>query len=268
MNNELILLFDLDDTIIVEEQSVMHALFETARIVLAGYSIDPAKFVPTIREKARALWYSLPTIQYSLDIGMSSWEGLWGNFTGDDPNLKKLNALKDEFQFNAWNNALLEYGIKSSGLARELASAFNRIRRSLHTWFPEAEDVLKQLRNNYTMGLITNGAPDIQWEKIKGCHAEQYFDLILISGEAGVSKPGTAIFQMALEFFHKDCSSFIMTGNNLKRDILGAKNAGITSVWINRENESITDDIFPDYQIHSLTELPPLLPGYTKHISP
>ena len=136
MKNELILLFDLDDTIILEEQSAQDALLKTVRIVLSQHPVDPENFVLTVLKKARSLWHSMPTYPYCLDIGISSWEGLWGNFTGDDPGLKKLNALKVDYQFNSWNNALLEYDIKSPQLAQELSVTFNKERRKLHNWFP------------------------------------------------------------------------------------------------------------------------------------
>ncbi|RLI51539.1 hypothetical protein DRO61_02225 [Candidatus Bathyarchaeota archaeon] len=48
----------------------------------------------------------------------------------------------------------------------------------------------------------------------------------------------------------------MFVGDLLRKDIQGAKNAGMKSVWINRTNETITAERpKPDYEIHNLTEL-------------
>jgi len=264
--NRITLLIDLDDTIILEEQSAQNALLQTVKLVLKHYDVSSLEFVSSVRNQARILWQSLPTYPFCKSIGISSWEGLWGNFTGEDPNLKRLNALKDDYQVNSWNNALKDYNIHSIRLARELSETFNRERRKQHVWFPEAEGVLGGLHLRYSMGLITNGAPDIQWEKIKGCHVEPYFDLILISGEVHSRKPEKKIFEKAISFFNKDRSSFIMIGNSLRSDILGAKNAGIISVWINRKRKIIQGDVRPDYEIDNLEQIFSIITKHEKKV--
>lgn len=55
-----------------------------------------------------------------------------------------------------------------------------------------------------------------------------------------------------------------MVGDTLGADILGAKNAGIFSIWITRRadnpaNQAHLDTIQPDAQIAALDELPGLL---------
>ena len=44
-------------------------------------------------------------------------------------------------------------------------------------------------------------------------------------------------------------------GDNLRSDVLGANNYGITSVWLNRDGSANETDITPDVEIRSLTEL-------------
>jgi putative hydrolase of the HAD superfamily len=50
----------------------------------------------------------------------------------------------------------------------------------------------------------------------------------------------------------------LMVGDNLMTDILGAKRAGIKSVWINRHNKE-RNEVIPDYEIKHLSELFPIL---------
>lgn len=49
-------------------------------------------------------------------------------------------------------------------------------------------------------------------------------------------------------------------GDSLSSDILGGKNAGLTTIWYQRDR-NITDHgaIHPDYRIFELSELPDLL---------
>lgn len=47
----------------------------------------------------------------------------------------------------------------------------------------------------------------------------------------------------------------IIVGDSLTSDILGGKNAGITTCWFNYRNKENNSDIVPDYEIQSLYEL-------------
>ena len=44
-------------------------------------------------------------------------------------------------------------------------------------------------------------------------------------------------------------------GDSLYSDVIGAANAGIRSVWLNRKKKEIPPGVIIDYEIHSLTEL-------------
>ena len=50
-----------------------------------------------------------------------------------------------------------------------------------------------------------------------------------------------------------------MVGDSLTSDILGGKNAGITTVWVNPERRLPRPEIVPDYEIESLAQLEALL---------
>lgn len=52
----------------------------------------------------------------------------------------------------------------------------------------------------------------------------------------------------------------VIVGDSLSSDILGGKNAGLTTIWYQRDR-NITDHgaIHPDYRIFELSELPDLL---------
>lgn len=51
----------------------------------------------------------------------------------------------------------------------------------------------------YELGLLTNGKSDIQHGKIDFLGLRSHFKSIVISGEAGISKPDPAIYRLALD---------------------------------------------------------------------
>lgn len=72
----------------------------------------------------------------------------------------------------------------------------------------------------------------------------EYFDFQLYSDEAGMSKPNPALFDLMLQHIKQinkniNLNSIIHIGDNPKADIEGANAAGIKSLLINSNNQSI-----------------------------
>ena len=112
-----------------------------------------------------------------------------------------------------------------------------------------------KLRKNYKLALVTNGASDLQREKIQGSGLGKYFDEIVIAGDIGIRKPEPQIFNIVLSRIGVKNDEAIMVGNSLDSDIIGAQEAGIQTVWLNRDKEKNQSDIKPDYEISSFSEL-------------
>jgi len=214
--------FDLDDTLVIEEDSADAAFLATCERAHEKHGIDPKALHQTVRYHARELWRASETITYCRAIGISSWEGLWALFLGNDPNLKSLRAWAPTYRREAWSRALADHGVNDSVFAEQLSAIFWLERRSRHVVFSDVEDNLRNLRENYRLALVTNGTPDLQREKIQGANLAQFFDTILISGEVGTGKPNYRIFELALEALGALPSETVMVGDSLTRDILGA----------------------------------------------
>ncbi len=253
------ILFDLDDTLIMEYISVMDTFLETSLLVTKKYGIDAQTFTTVAREKIREIWYQLPTIQYARRISISSWEALWARFEGDQEEIRQLRSLAGEYRLDAWTHALKAFGINDNSLATELAETYPEIRSSKHILFPEALHVLENLHPQYKMGMVTNGVPDLQREKIAATGIESYFESVVISVEAGIAKPDPRIFRIALEQMEIHEDHAIMVGNNPERDMAGARDAGIKSVWIKRDGAIAEKDHLPDFIINDLTGLSEIL---------
>ena len=93
--------------------------------------------------------------------------------------------------------------------------------------FPESRAVLQSLRSRVKLAMITNGASDIQRNKIEGSGLADFFDLILVSGEQGFGKPKPEIFRLAIDRLDVDEAAAVMIGDSLARDVAGAAAVGI-----------------------------------------
>jgi FMN phosphatase YigB (HAD superfamily) len=51
----------------------------------------------------------------------------------------------------------------------------------------------------------------------------------------------------------------VMIGNSLETDIRGALEAGITTVWMNRDKEKSQSTVKSDYEISSMSQLDSIL---------
>ncbi len=250
------ILFDLDETLIYEWRSAEESFFETIRPL--DTEIDKNDFVQVIRTVAKKLWYALPTIEYCRQVGISSWEALWGEFSGDDPNLKLLSALIDEYRIQTWHLTLKTFQIPSLDLAKDLSSRYIAIRDTKHVLFPETMETLETLHPYYKLGLITNGAPDLQWRKIRGGQLTDYFECIVISGEYDYGKPDERLFRIAVDKLKVQPDHVMMVGDSLKSDIKGAAAAGLITVWVNRDKK-VNPDVPFHYEIDNLLKLNTIL---------
>ncbi len=135
-------------------------------------------------------------------------------------------------------------------------------------WIPEndALTTLAKLQGcGYRLALISNASDDPNTQVlVDKLGARAYFEVIISSAAMGIRKPNPKIFRDALERMNLPAEKVAMVGDTLGADILGARNAGIFSIWIKRHantpgNRAHADTILPDAQIDTLSELPRLL---------
>jgi putative hydrolase of the HAD superfamily len=222
------LLFDLDDTLVLEDGAAKEAFAATAR---TAPGLDPARLAVDVRAHARALWRAAPTHGYCRRIGISSSEALWCRFEGGEPTVRALREWSPTYRREAWGRALADQGVDDPALAAELGERFGVERRARHHTFPDSAAALDALTGT-PMALVTNGAACLQREKLAASGLASRFDAIVVSGDLGVGKPEASVFRHALTLLGADDG--VMVGDSLMRDIGGALDAGLGAVWINR----------------------------------
>lgn len=251
--------FDLDDTLLWDQQSVAKAFEATCRAAGKKFGVDVKQLEEAVRREARKLYASYETYEFTQMIGINPFEGLWGNFLDDEVNFRKMKDIVPGYRKDAWTRGLQALGIDNPDYGQELAEIFPLERRKNPIVYDDSYEVLNQLKEEYRLLLLTNGSPDLQHTKLKITpELVPYFDQIVISGNFGRGKPDPGIFEHALKLMKLEKEEVVMVGDNLMTDILGASRAGISSVWINR-HEKERNHVTPDYEITSLHELFPIL---------
>jgi len=251
--------FDLDDTLVVDEAVSHEALVETARKAFESHGAEPERFVRDATRLAKVLWQAGPSHAYCRAIGISAFECLWGNFEGDSGDLRQLREWSRIYRRQVFDNALREQMIESPEQAQDLAEFFACARRRLQRLMPDAREILVRLSESHALGMLTNGAPDLQREKIAASGLGDFFQVVAVSGEHGIGKPRPEIFHLLAEKLGVSPQEVVMVGNSLERDIAGARNAGIVSVWLKVPGSEEHAAVEPDFTITGLSELPGLL---------
>jgi HAD superfamily hydrolase (TIGR01549 family) len=165
-------------------------------------------------------------------------------------------------------NVLAELGlddIEDQILEKSLESLY---RVTQQHWILEDDTraTLQALKDeNYRIGYISNAASDSDVQRqVDTGNLRTFTDFVLSSAACGVRKPNPRIFEIGLENWPFAPHEVAMVGDTLGADILGAKNAGLFSIWLTRRadtpaNRDHAETIHPDAQIASLSELPQLL---------
>jgi putative hydrolase of the HAD superfamily len=251
------LIFDLDDTLIDDTRAVETALALTAHAAQRHCGIDPIAFMQTARSIAGELWRASSTIDYARDIGVSSWEGLCTTFLGSDAGSQALKNWAPVYQAQVWGASLRKYGVEDAALAHDLDRIYQQERLTDQHLFPEVEGVLERLSSRYRLGMITNGASDLQRRKIQRAGLARFFSVMTVSEEVGVGKPHPQIFLQTLNELDAEPSNAAMIGDNLSRDIVGARATGLKGIWVNRAGMSAAskEEVMPDEEIDTLLAL-------------
>ena len=125
---------------------------------------------------------------------------------------------------------------------------------------PGARKTLIRLRElGYRLGIITDGNPIKQWEKILRLEMDDFFEHVVISDFEGVKKPHPKIFKKALKAFNVKPSEAIMVGDRLYSDIYGAKKVGMKTVWFRYGKYSDKEIEYREYADYEITKLQQLL---------
>ncbi|MFB6162689.1 MAG: HAD family hydrolase [Halococcoides sp.] len=136
---------------------------------------------------------------------------------------------------------------------RAIADAFAAERDHRNVRFlPGADRAIERLADRYSLGLVTNGGPDMQTQKLDGLGIADRFDATVFAGTDADPKPAPDPFHRALGALDVPADRAVHVGNSLVSDVPGAQAAGIEAAWLADGSDHAGR---PDYVLDSMAEL-------------
>lgn len=224
-----VIYFDMDGTLVDYESDACHAFGKAREHALESYPHLAEKLTTDTFKRARDATY----IQYG-DTGI---------------------PLKDWYR-ECMRTALESSDVFDMGLADRMGQLYGLFRNTTLTVFDDALDVVPTLAGAYKLGLISNGS-----SKIHKLRIAEFFTYSVYAREVGHEKPSPEIFHAAVKVSGCSDGEILFVGDGQYTDILGARNAGVKMVWINRARQQLLAGIpRPDFEIHDLRELLKIAP--------
>jgi putative hydrolase of the HAD superfamily len=118
------------------------------------------------------------------------------------------------------------------------------------------KSALKKLHGKYKLGIVSNFAIPECVDKLLEKHGlHRFFDVVVVSGAVNKRKPSPEIFQKALEAIGVSAENAVFVGDTADADIIGAKAAGMKTIFIERRAQKEAEQACPNQTIKSLGEL-------------
>jgi putative hydrolase of the HAD superfamily len=205
------ILFDLDDTLIRAYAQPEEAWTRLLHIFAAHLDAHDAAAIERVRvavmDASRSFWNDQKeAAKWRLDI----------------PQARRL----------AVRQGLALVGKHDEELADRIADAFTEMRRNEYRLYPDAHATVDALRlAGVKLALVTNGAGNIQREKIERFDLVHRFDHIQIEGEFGQGKPEPEVYHHALERLGCEACDAWMVGDNYEWEVVAPQKIGLCGIW-------------------------------------
>ena len=224
------LFLDLDDTILDFHKAEHIALGKTFR----GFGLEPTEEVMA---------------RYSL-INKAHWE-----------RLERKELTREQVLVGRFAVLFSEYGIDVD--PTQCARTYENNLSVGHYFLPGAYEAVERLSKKYKLYLASNGTAKVQAGRLESANISHFFQEIFVSQEIGANKPDIAYFEVCFAKIPDfDITKAMIVGDSLTSDILGGKNAGMKTCWVNPKGKIAPADIQPDYEIKALSELEEFLDAF------
>ena len=172
------------------------------------------------------------------------------------------NYIKDgEITSKIYQQSLFSIIIDKLGINMEVEEARQLVNKKMSSGMglkrvllPGAEELLREVHSlGYTLAIISNNDGKTA-EKCAQVGIDKYFQIIIDSTKVNRIKPDRGIYLLASRELGIDTNDIVHIGDLYGADVLGARNAGIETVWLNSRN-GINYDGIDVFEVGSLREL-------------
>lgn len=148
--------------------------------------------------------------------------------------------------------------------------AYRRARDSALVLYPHVILALMELLKRGLKMAVISDAPRAQaWLRLCHLNLQHFFDHVVTFEDTGERKPSALPFQKALSLLHVHSSEALMVGDWPERDVVGAAQLGIKTVFARYGDTFGTIHSGADFEINDIIELVEIVdnlndPGHSK----
>ncbi|OYD15643.1 hypothetical protein CH330_05260 [candidate division WOR-3 bacterium JGI_Cruoil_03_51_56] len=149
----------------------------------------------------------------------------------------------------------IDYRILANGIL-----AYRRGREGVLVAYPHVNMALMKLvRMGLKLGVVSD-APKLQaWMRLCSLGIDNFFDAVVTFDDTMKRKPAPEPFEKALEMLEVEAKEAVMVGDWAERDITGAKEIGMYTVFARYGNTFGTEHSGADLEINDILELVPFI---------
>jgi len=139
------------------------------------------------------------------------------------------------------------------GICAEIFRAASRFKLEL---YDGVLTTLAALKPKYQLAALSDGQSLWGLPELYAVGLADYFDPLLISSDFGYRKPDPRLFALTLEKMRLTAAEVIFIGNDMYRDIFGAKTAGLRTVFFkSNQGDQRSRGLEADYIIYNFPQL-------------
>ena len=122
--------------------------------------------------------------------------------------------------------------------------------------YPGVKEVLTDLKSRFKLAAVSDGQSAWALPELYMAGLNEFFSGATVSGDFGFRKPDKRMYEYALEKLDLKPEEVVFIGNDMYRDIYGAKNAGMKTVFFkSNQGDHSPGGAEPDYIIYKFDEL-------------
>jgi putative hydrolase of the HAD superfamily len=137
-----------------------------------------------------------------------------------------------------------------------LAEIYRGVTRRKLKLYPHVRSTLRTLRQHMPIAVVSDGQSSYARGELHKVGLTEYFDPIVVSGDHGFRKPDRRLFQLALDGMGVTAEQTLYVGNDMHRDIYGAREIGMGTVMFDSDQGTKHfEDCVPDHRITDFRDL-------------
>jgi putative hydrolase of the HAD superfamily len=145
----------------------------------------------------------------------------------------------------------VDFKVQAAGIV-----AYRRAREAALVLYPHVRITLIELMKRGIRLAVVSDAPRMEaWLRLCYLQLHHMFDFVSTFDDTGVRKPSPVPFQRALDYFGVDSGNAIMVGDWPDRDITGAAQLGMVTVFARYGNTFGTVESGAHHDINDIYEL-------------